>query len=339
MNRFRKTFRPAFCTLALLLIAAPTAFAHAHPKTMTPAPDSIGPAPNKVSITFSEAVEPKFSSIKLTDVEGKSIDPESSTPVPWRSNHAYPCRAQAACGHLRREMVQRLNRRTSLARQLQVHSAIDGTNMFELFPTMRTCAAALSDIACAALAGVLLNRLWLGRTSSVNRHLHISLTLSSAVLLLGIPSQFLLLSASMTGDTSWTEAWHALPDVTTTHSGHALVLSFCFVPCFLAFSLFPSALDKTKGILTGIGLAAGLFASRALFGHAASDGDFALREGMQFLHLISIAVWGGGVLVAGLIVVPRLVSTSRSDDIPQFGRRLSRAVTFALVIVILEWNL
>lgn len=82
MNRFRKTFRPAFCTLALLLIAAPTAFAHAHPKTMTPAPDSIGPAPNKVSITFSEAVEPKFSSIKLTDVEGKSIDPESSTPVP-----------------------------------------------------------------------------------------------------------------------------------------------------------------------------------------------------------------------------------------------------------------
>lgn len=208
--------------------------------------------------------------------------------------------------------------------------------MFELFPTMRTCAAALSDIACAALAGVLLNRLWLGRTSSVNRHLHISLTLSSAVLLLGIPSQFLLLSASMTGDTSWTEAWHALPDVTTTHSGHALVLSFCFVPCFLAFSLFPSALDKTKGILTGIGLAAGLFASRALFGHAASDGDFALREGMQFLHLISIAVWGGGVLVAGLIVVPRLVSTSRSDDIPQFGRRLSRAVTFALVIVILS---
>ena len=82
MNRLTKMPRFSIYVLALFLMAAPAAFAHAHPKTMTPAPDSTGPAPNKISITFWEAIEPKFSSIKLTDVEGKSVDPETSSPVP-----------------------------------------------------------------------------------------------------------------------------------------------------------------------------------------------------------------------------------------------------------------
>ena len=82
MNRLKTMFRPTVCMLSILLAAAPFAFAHAHPKSTTPAADSTGPAPSKISITFSEAVEPKFSSIKLTDLEGKSVDSETSTPVP-----------------------------------------------------------------------------------------------------------------------------------------------------------------------------------------------------------------------------------------------------------------
>ena len=69
-------------SLILAFAAVPAAFAHAHPKTIVPAPDSVGPAPSKISITFSEAVEPKFSSIKLTNMDGKSADPEASAPVP-----------------------------------------------------------------------------------------------------------------------------------------------------------------------------------------------------------------------------------------------------------------
>jgi copper resistance protein C len=75
-------FRSVIFTLALAFVLVPSAFAHAHPKAMMPAPDSTGPAPSKISITFSEAVEPKFSSIKLTDTAGKSVDPETSAPVP-----------------------------------------------------------------------------------------------------------------------------------------------------------------------------------------------------------------------------------------------------------------
>jgi len=204
----------------------------------------------------------------------------------------------------------------------------------ELFPIMRICAAALSDIAGAALAGVLFNRIWLGGMENCNRQLRTAQRVFSAVLLLDVPLQFVLLSASMTGDSSWTDAWHALPDVATTHSGRALTLSFCFVPFLLLLSFFSTAFEKTKGIVTGMALVAGLFACRALSGHAASGGDFTLREVMQFLHLTSIAAWGGGILIAGLIVVPHLAFTLGSAGIIQFGRRLSQTVTFALAAVV-----
>jgi hypothetical protein len=65
-----------------MLAAVPSALAHAHPKVMKPAPDSTGPAPSSVSITFSEEVEPKFSFIQLTDESGKSADSQVSKPAP-----------------------------------------------------------------------------------------------------------------------------------------------------------------------------------------------------------------------------------------------------------------
>jgi methionine-rich copper-binding protein CopC len=82
MDKFKATVRLVIFIFGLMLAVVPSAFAHAHPKTMVPAPDSTGPSPSKISITFSEAVEPKFSSIKLTNIEGKPADPETSAPVP-----------------------------------------------------------------------------------------------------------------------------------------------------------------------------------------------------------------------------------------------------------------
>lgn len=71
-------------------------------------------------------------------------------------------------------------------------------------------------------------------------------------------------------------------------------------------------------------------------GHAAADGDFTLREAMQFLHLSSIAIWCGGILVAGLATLPMLASREEENEVEQFGRRLSLTVTFAFAIVVLS---
>ena len=208
--------------------------------------------------------------------------------------------------------------------------------MLELFPTMRICAAVVSDVAYATSAGILLNRLWLGEVEAGYRRLRATLIFSSTLLLLSLALQLLLLSASMTGDESWKLAWNALPDVATTHAGRAEMTGLCPAPFLVAFSLFPSALRRTRWVVAGSTLVLILLASRAFCGHAASDGDFTLREGTQFLHLSSIAVWGGGILVAGFITVPHLTSVTEQDEVVRFGKRLSQTVTIALIAVILS---
>jgi putative copper resistance protein D len=210
--------------------------------------------------------------------------------------------------------------------------------MIEPCLSMRICAAAALDVAYAASAGTLLNRLWLGgsNTAASERRLRYWLAACSSLMLVAIPLQVVLLAASMTGDSSWKLAWSALPDVLATHSGHTVAMSFCLVPFLLAFSLFPPVFRNKAGIWIGIALVLGITGYRAGFGHAASDGDFTLRELMQFLHLSSIAVWGGGVVIAGLAVAPQLAEAAAPEEVVQFGRGLSRTVTIALIVVSLS---
>lgn len=58
---------------AALTMGTGSAFAHAHPKVMEPAVDSIGPAPAQVSIRFTEGLEPKFSSIQVSSENGAVV--------------------------------------------------------------------------------------------------------------------------------------------------------------------------------------------------------------------------------------------------------------------------
>jgi methionine-rich copper-binding protein CopC len=77
-----KVLPPHFVLACAHARSSSVGLAHAHPTVRKPAPDSTGPAPSSISITFSEAVEPKFSSIQLTDEKGKSVDSDASRPKP-----------------------------------------------------------------------------------------------------------------------------------------------------------------------------------------------------------------------------------------------------------------
>jgi methionine-rich copper-binding protein CopC len=81
MSGLRKFGILSAALLATFFVSLPSAFAHAHPKVMEPAADSTVAAPAKISVTFSEAVEPKFSSLTLTDEAGKPVGKETSQPV------------------------------------------------------------------------------------------------------------------------------------------------------------------------------------------------------------------------------------------------------------------
>jgi methionine-rich copper-binding protein CopC len=63
--------RLALATLALTLTVP--AFAHSHPKTMSPDKGATVSAPTEVSIEFSEALDPKFSSVTVLDDKAATL--------------------------------------------------------------------------------------------------------------------------------------------------------------------------------------------------------------------------------------------------------------------------
>jgi methionine-rich copper-binding protein CopC len=73
-----------FC---LFLAAVPAAFAHAHPVTMTPAKDSTVTAPTEISVFFSEALEPKFSTLQLQDSMGMVVSKATAVIDPKDAKH------------------------------------------------------------------------------------------------------------------------------------------------------------------------------------------------------------------------------------------------------------
>ena len=69
-------------TLCAALAAGP-AFAHAHLRNAVPAVDStVTTPPSAVSITYSEGVEPKFSTIEVDDPTGKRVDKQDPHTAP-----------------------------------------------------------------------------------------------------------------------------------------------------------------------------------------------------------------------------------------------------------------
>jgi len=75
-----------FATAAFFLFAT-TALAHSRPKAMSPEPNSTIASPTEVSVYFTEALEPKFSSLQLTDADGKVLSKDASKPDAADSKH------------------------------------------------------------------------------------------------------------------------------------------------------------------------------------------------------------------------------------------------------------
>ena len=67
--------KTAVFAFLLTLAAASSAFAHAHLESAVPQPDgTVGTVPATVTINFTEALEPKLSSIRVNDASGAEVD-------------------------------------------------------------------------------------------------------------------------------------------------------------------------------------------------------------------------------------------------------------------------
>jgi putative copper resistance protein D len=203
----------------------------------------------------------------------------------------------------------------------------------------RALAATLSDGSFAALFGIVLAGLWLTRqrpTALRTTLQRVSLA-CAALLLLALCGQAFLVTASMIGSMDPAAVRLQIRAVLTeTHAGRNLIAQTCVVFPLMASLAFRRMHTTSAHPWLLLTLATLLAAVRAASGHPASDGDFTLPEYMQFLHLTSIAVWSGSVIVAGLLVLPSLLRDRDHDAIGQFLRKLSGTVTAALLFVILS---
>lgn len=73
---------------------------------------------------------------------------------------------------------------------------------------------------------------------------------------------------------------------------------------------------------------------KAAIGHAADAGAFSVAEGVQTLHLLATAVWGGVVIAGAAAVLPALASSVARDALMRVVARLSRVATIAVAFVI-----
>jgi putative copper resistance protein D len=189
----------------------------------------------------------------------------------------------------------------------------------------RILSAAADDIDIAVLCGFLLASLWLrpiaipGASASRNLSQYLSLPALSwpaAILPIVLCVQLLLLSATFTGQTSLRTIIAALPDVLSTHAG--CITSWTIVAGIALFGMTLLPLrNSTRHVGCVISLCACILL-RSASGHAAVEGDFTFDELLQFIHLSAMALWSGGVLVSGLLVLPRLNRLTAHTEAPSF---------------------
>jgi putative copper resistance protein D len=195
----------------------------------------------------------------------------------------------------------------------------------------RSLAALLFDLPFAAAFGAILALLWLRQAPQITaRHAARRILSASALtMLLAIPAQLWLLTATMIGSSSAADIRQQILDVlTATHAGRILIPDFACVLLLLILSL-----SRRITVYLALAFAVMLAAFRSASGHAASNGNFSGTEILQFLHLTSIAIWAGSILLAGFVVLPRLAGL---EEQTQFSRRLSHTATIAILVVALS---
>ncbi len=87
----------AFAALALFLSAPGTASAHAYLiRTSPTASGVLNSPPTNVSLTFDEAVEPRFATISVTNVNGTQETTAAGQSLAVEPRHARSCRSVTA---------------------------------------------------------------------------------------------------------------------------------------------------------------------------------------------------------------------------------------------------
>lgn len=139
-------------------------------------------------------------------------------------------------------------------------------------------------------------------------------TVALVIIFVSTVVDLLLRTATMSGRS----VLAALPVISTvlskTHYGRVWTIRVgaLLLLCFLiGFGLRKR--NSRMFLVSAIVLTLFIAATRSASGHASDTGDFSIAEIMDWLHLVSASVWGGGLMVLSLVILPEII---KHQDIP-----------------------
>jgi putative copper resistance protein D len=208
---------------------------------------------------------------------------------------------------------------------------------------IRVVSIALFDWSLAMVCGLLLAAHWLRnlhlRTEGSTNAFKIGSDVKffAVLMMFALGLQFYVLVATMSNQPGLIDVIKSAPAVATTHAGKVLLYTFGAATLLALISSFNGQVELagrwTWAVLVALVIV--ILAFRAATGHAASEGDFNIAEGLQFLHLSGMALWTGAVLVSGLFVAKRLAAASSRID-ATYLMALSRISTYSVAVVLLS---
>ena len=327
----------ALAVLALVAFAVPAASAHALLLSADPAPNSAAAtAPAAVTLTFTEAPDPKLSSIRVLDSGGAPHTVGPLLALAGRSGEL-----SVAVGPLV-DGVYTVAWRTVSA--LDGHLAA-GSYAFSVGaaapPTGATSTVpAASEVASGASTGVIVGRwiLYVGLLGLLGAaflgavllpgELRLPLRLAAIELAVSFVGTALLVGSQI-GD-----AGASLADLPGTSLGGDAILRLS--PLILAAGLLGAALlpmlrarRARRVLMAGVGvLAAAALLVEATLSHAASQAFAPAEIGLQWLHVAAVGLWLGGLVA--LLVELRGSATPAEGEL---ARRFALLAGFGIGIV------
>lgn len=206
----------------------------------------------------------------------------------------------------------------------------------------QTAFAALADLSFACVLGTLILNAWLSREQAFapvsparngwRRASRGGLVAALALALCNFASLWLQ-SAAMSGAPVMQAGASLWLVATGTHAGVGWSVALAGSVLLLLAAASGGALSASRigsAMLAALIVAAG----KSAVGHAADAGAFSLAEGVQTLHLLATAVWGG-IVIAGAFVLPALDTSVARAFLIRIVARMSRTAAIAVAFVIL----
>lgn len=332
------------------LLSAGVVSAHAKLIKSEPAPSSVlGRAPSQVQLWFDEPIEPAFSQVQVLDAQRQRVDAArlslapgdaKSVVVPLKplGDGTYSVVWQvlsAADGHITRGVFAFAVGNVAGPAPAPVDTSVPPA-AGELTPFSAT-ARWISLLSLLALVGGLFFKPFLldrslegidaGQTAgaAANRRWH-QLTLLVLVLFAtGTLAEFAVQAQLVTDQLSVTSLLNVLLG---TRFGTLWLLRSAFVAlcALLVFGLAPRLSMATIPYIT-LGVGAASLYTRSLSSHSAASGNLSLAVLADWLHLVAISLWVGGLIYFAFLmpflwrtIDPRRRSAWIASLVPRFSR-------------------